>query len=210
MEAQLEITSFGHAAVGLRLGEVTVIVDPGEFSQFPALDSFDAVLVTHDHFDHVDLDALGKAQQKKPELRVFSPVALEGVNAELVADGDAFAVGDLQVNVVGEEQAIASIYDPPIPNVGYLFAGKALHPGDAYQEIQDVDTLFLPMDGPWVKRADQERHLSQFPPKRIIPIHDVLFTTTGRDFARHTAEEMAARIGVECLVLHEGQWVGLD
>lgn len=206
----MEITSFGHAAIGVRGARASLIIDPGAFSSLPSIESFDAVLVTHDHFDHVDLPALAAARRKHPELRVLSPVPLAGLEVELVTDGEETLVGDLQVRVVGALQERASLFDPEIPNVGYLIGGRLLHPGDAYQRLDGVDTLLLPMQGPWVRRSDQERHLADFPPKRIIPIHDVLLTKEGRAFARRSASDMAARIGAEILNLSEGEWLPLD
>ena len=51
----MEITHLGHATVLIEIGDVRVLIDPGSFSdQWHGLTGLDAVLITHQHPDHVD------------------------------------------------------------------------------------------------------------------------------------------------------------
>ena len=48
----MRITKFGHACVRVEHDGVTVVIDPGVFTDVEAVDGADAVLITHEHADH--------------------------------------------------------------------------------------------------------------------------------------------------------------
>lgn len=130
----MKITRFTHAAVLVETKNVRLAIDPGEFGTIPDLTSVDAVLITHDHFDHISHEAVAKAVAAKPELPVYGPASL-AETAEFavrsVDDGDSFDVGGVRIDVVGHLQDTTSLDDPEILNVGFLIDGRLLHPGDA-------------------------------------------------------------------------------
>src|SRR4051794_37928854 len=67
----VRITKFTHSCVRVD-GQGVLVVDPGAFSERSALTSADAVLITHEHIDHLDVDALAEAVRERPGLRVFA------------------------------------------------------------------------------------------------------------------------------------------
>src|SRR5918995_1479420 len=54
----MRITKLGHACVRIQTGGGVVVVDPGVFTDASALEGADAVLITHEHADHVHPDYL--------------------------------------------------------------------------------------------------------------------------------------------------------
>lgn len=50
----MRITKFTHACVRIEHAGTTVVLDPGGFTGPDAVDGADAVLITHEHFDHYD------------------------------------------------------------------------------------------------------------------------------------------------------------
>lgn len=50
----MRLTRFSHSCVRLEIDGVVVVVNPGIWSEPVALVGADAVLVTHEHTDHVD------------------------------------------------------------------------------------------------------------------------------------------------------------
>ena len=54
----MRITKLGHACVRIEHAGVTVVIDPGVFTDVGAVDGADAVLITHEHPDHYLADHL--------------------------------------------------------------------------------------------------------------------------------------------------------
>ena len=54
----MRLTKLEHACVRLEKNGTSVIVDPGNWTAPDALDGAAAVLVTHEHFDHLNVDGL--------------------------------------------------------------------------------------------------------------------------------------------------------
>ena len=54
----MRITKFGHACVRVQGDGGVVVIDPGVFTDPAALEGADAVLITHEHPDHVHPDHL--------------------------------------------------------------------------------------------------------------------------------------------------------
>ena len=68
----MRLVKYSHACVRLETGDAVLVIDPGVFSEAEALDGADAVLITHEHFDHLDVDKLVAARQQRPELRIYT------------------------------------------------------------------------------------------------------------------------------------------
>ena len=95
----MRLTKFTHACVRLEDGDRVLVVDPGEWSEEAALDGVDSVLVTHEHYDHVDIGWLTRVAAGNPRFRVYAPASVTDKLAELggaavtVSAGDTFTAG---------------------------------------------------------------------------------------------------------------------
>ena len=211
---KLTITRGVHSAVTVSSPHTTVVIDPGAFGYPDGVPQADAVLVSHDHFDHVDLKRLAQSLQENPDLVVYSPTALDlefgADRVTLVAEGDAFTVGELRIEVVGKEQAQASLDDGPIPNVGYLIAGTVLHPGDARQDTAEVPVVFTALAAPWQNNPQLEEHLRRVKPGTVIGIHDATLSDLGREFAQLTLKKIADSYGGKAITMNTGDSITVD
>jgi L-ascorbate metabolism protein UlaG (beta-lactamase superfamily) len=181
------LTKFTHACVRIEDGDRVLVIDPGEFSEDAALDGVDTVLVTHEHYDHIDVSLLTRAAAENPDLRVYAPASVTGLLADLgeaavtVSVGDTFTAGGFPVRVVGGEHA--EIYEglPGCPNVGYLIDDAVYHPGDSlFVPDVTVDTLLVPASAPWLKLAEALDFVRAVKPRRAYPIHDAMLSTIGQ------------------------------
>jgi L-ascorbate metabolism protein UlaG (beta-lactamase superfamily) len=192
MVGQMRLTKYTHACVRIENGDDGLVVDPGVWSEPAALEGAGAVLVTHEHADHVDAEVLKAAQTGNPQLPVFTvsavvdQLAAAGVKAQSVAVGDMFSVAGFEVSVVGG--AHAEIYDglPGCANIGFVITGSAeasgavYHPGDSvFVPDAAVGTLLVPVSGPWLKLAEAIDFVRAVKPERALPIHDALFSDIG-------------------------------
>jgi L-ascorbate metabolism protein UlaG (beta-lactamase superfamily) len=182
------LTKYTHACVRLEKDGNVLVIDPGSYSEPEALQDADVVLITHEHADHVDPELLVAAQTGNPSLVVRSnsdvvaQLAALGVRAEAARAGDTFAAAGFDVRVVGGQHA--EIYDglPGCANIGYVVDGAVYHPGDSlFVPGGDVETLLVPVSGPWLKLREAIEFVQAVAPRRAYPIHEALLSDLGRN-----------------------------
>jgi L-ascorbate metabolism protein UlaG (beta-lactamase superfamily) len=181
----MRLTKFTHACVRLDDGQRRLVIDPGEWSEPAALDDVHAVLVTHEHADHLDVERLRAARDADDELTIWASAgasaALGGLPGVVTVEpGDTFHAGGFEVQAVGGRHA--EIYEglPGCDNVGYVVAG-VYHPGDALHVPDvDIDTLLVPAAAPWLKLAEALDFTRAVAPRAAHPIHDAILSDRGQ------------------------------
>lgn len=179
----MRIVHFGHACVLVETGTARLLIDPGVFSAgYEELRDLTAILVTHQHFDHIDeakVPALVKANPDAALLVDPDTVPLAeklGLTAQVATTGSSFELGGAAINVVGG--AHATIYGdyPTISNAGYVIDhGAFYHPGDAlFVPEQSIDVLGVPVVAPWLKSAESFDFVHAVKPRTSFPIHEAL------------------------------------
>ncbi|MBD2897568.1 MBL fold metallo-hydrolase [Spirillospora sp. NPDC000708] len=186
----MQLTKHAHACVVLEKEGTTIVLDPGKFTPDAeaAVAAADAVLITHEHFDHFDDALLGAALDKRPDLHVYGPASVRdklgehGGRVRAVASGDALSIGDFAVTVHGERHAVIHPDIPIVANTGYLIDGRLYHPGDAYH-VPDVpvEALLLPTSGPWTKLAEAVDFVRNVRPSRLLQIHELMLSELGQN-----------------------------
>ena len=180
MLGHMQITHYGHACVLIDTGAARLLFDPGAFSSgFESLDGLDAILVTHQHFDHVDAERLQHLLRANPDAALVTDgqtaQQLTGIDARTAAPGDRLALGGAEVEVVGSGEHAEIHRDIPlVANNGYLVDGALLHPGDAYVPPgrDELATLLLPTGAPWLKISEAVDYLRAVAPRTVVPIHE--------------------------------------
>ncbi len=77
----MRITKFGHACVRIQADGGVVVIDPGVFTDPAPLDGADAVLITHEHADHVHPDHL-----RRRDAPIWTIAAVERLLREQAPD----------------------------------------------------------------------------------------------------------------------------
>ncbi|MDF5753408.1 MBL fold metallo-hydrolase [Spongiactinospora sp. TRM90649] len=184
----MELTKFGHACVRLEKDGKILVIDPGAFSEESALDAADAVLITHEHFDHMEPERLRAAARANPELTIWTCDAVAGQLSEAevpakiqaVRHGDAFETAGFRVRAVGELHAVNHPDVPQVQNVGFFVDDAVFYPGDALTPPgADVHTLLVPTGAPWLKLAEMINYLRQVRPEHAYSTHDALYSEVG-------------------------------
>ncbi|ADL44377.1 MBL fold metallo-hydrolase [Micromonospora aurantiaca (nom. illeg.)] len=182
----MQVTKYAHSCLRLEHDGAVLVVDPGVFSDPAALDGADAVLITHEHPDHVDVAALTRALERRP-VPVHGPASLAGVLGDAVEalvtvePGQSLTVAGTPVRTYGGQHAVIHPDIPVIQNIGYLFADVVYHPGDALFVPDDVqvDTLFAPIHAPWSKFSEVLDFIRAVAPRRAYALHDGLLNDNG-------------------------------
>ena len=191
----MKLVHYGHACVLLETDNARILLDPGAFSQgFESERELDAVLITHQHFDHIDSEKLPALLKANPGAKLIidpgseDTVAKLGLEFQVVGPGESFDISGTPVNVVGGQHAVIHSDIPAIPNVGYLFEhGAFYHPGDSFfVPEQKVDVLGLPTGAPWLKAGEAVDFLRAVAPRVAVPIHEAVLANPAMHYGLFT------------------------
>jgi L-ascorbate metabolism protein UlaG (beta-lactamase superfamily) len=190
----MRITKYSHACVRIERDGGVLVIDPGSLSEPESIDGADAVLITHEHFDHLDVAKLADALAKRPSVAVYTHPDVVSKLGELdgvvhpVVPGDTFAAAGFAVRAYGGLHAIIHPEIPRVANVAFYVegegdAGGVYHPGDSFDVPGDavVDTLFVPVAAPWLKVAEAIEFVRQVKPRRAYNLHDALYTEVANE-----------------------------
>jgi L-ascorbate metabolism protein UlaG (beta-lactamase superfamily) len=216
----MKLTKFTHACVRLEKNSKVLVFDPGNFSETDkALAGADAVLITHEHPDHIDVEAVVAALLGDGSLQLFAPggVAAQlrekapdaGARIHAVAPGETFDAAGFAIQSFGGQHALIHPQIPVVANVGYLVDSNVYHPGDSFvvPDGVGVQTLLVPIHAPWNKVGEVVDFVIGVRAPRAYPIHDGLLNEGGLGLVEGHVTRIGAKYGTEYRHLSSGESV---
>jgi L-ascorbate metabolism protein UlaG (beta-lactamase superfamily) len=191
----------GHATVEIELDGVRVLTDPLLRNRVAhlrravrvdasALRGIDAVLVSHGHYDHLDLPSLEKLGKDVP---IVVPKGLAGLlrkrrfaSVTEVEAGDSLSIGALRIRAVeAEHDSSRAPFGASAVPVGYVVTGSktVYFAGDTdlfegMRELGKVDVALVPISGwgPGLGKGHLDPEgaaeaVSRIAPTTVVPIH---------------------------------------
>ena len=182
----LRVTFLGHGSLLLAFKGAHIYVDPyGQVADYSRLPKADLVLITHEHRDHLDPQALAQVRTES------TVIVLTETCAGQVAGGVVFHNGD--------EQTVAGLRIEAVPAYNLLHKrenGQPFHPkgvGNGYvvtfgdqrvyfaadtedipemRGLKGIDVAFLPMNLPYTMTPEMVAAAAQaFRPRMLYPYH---------------------------------------
>lgn len=182
----LEITFLGHGSLMMAFGGKTIHVDPyGEVADYGRLPKADLVLVTHDHYDHMCLESIGRILGPDTKLAGGPTCAGKLRDAVIMKNGDTRTVMGLRIEAVPAYNIVHKRPDghpwhPKGDGNGYVltFGDKRVYiAGDTenvpeMKDLRDIDVAFLPMNLPYTMTPEMVAEAAGWiRPKILYPYH---------------------------------------
>ncbi len=182
----VSITFLGHASLMLAFNGKMISVDPfGEVADYSNLPKADIILATHEHFDHLDPQAL-VAIRTPATILVLNPAGAKQIGSEItMRNGDIKTVGGLKIEAVPAYNLIHKREDgqpfhPKGIGNGYIltFGDTRLYlAGDTenipeMKDLKDISIAFLPMNLPYTMTPEMVAEAAKvIRPRILYPYH---------------------------------------
>ncbi len=181
-------TCIKHGSLRIQCGGLEIQVDPVGRGLPPATDytafpKADLVLVTHEHFDHFDRDAIAALRKDGTEIVVNPAVRALLGDGRALANGDRFAWRDgIAIEAVPAYNTTPGHlqFHPKGRDNGYVldFGGFRVYIAGDTEDIpemaalSDIDVAFLPCNQPYTMTPGQAAAAARaFSPKVLFPYH---------------------------------------
>ena len=182
----LKITLLGHGSLMMEFNQKIIHIDPfSRVADYAQLPEADLILLTHEHRDHLDPDALASVRQEGTILVMNAACAEQLDGGIVMGNGDVQTVAGLQIEAVPAYNMLhkrpnGQPFHPPGVGNGYAVSFGDLRmyiAGDTENipemgELQGIDCAFLPMNLPYTMTpemvADAARTIK---PQILYPYH---------------------------------------
>jgi len=188
-KGDVEITCVGHASLILTFGGKVIHIDPWSAkADYSALPKADAVLITHQHPDHLDTAAL-KLINQKSTVYVMNPKSTETWKPEsliVLSNGRSADIFGIRIDAVPAYNIKHKRPDTGLPfhpkgeGNGYILTigdKKIYAAGDTenvpeMKALKNIDVAFLPMNLPYTMTPEMVADAAKgFRPKLLYPYH---------------------------------------
>lgn len=213
----MKITKIGHCCLIIEdmvNGKpVKILTDPGSYSTGQdTVTGIDAILITHEHGDHLHVDSLKKIIANNPTVRVITNAAVseilakEGITFEIVAHKDETDVNGLIITGYGDTHAEIYIGIPQVENTGYMIGERFFYPGDAfYDPGVPVHILALPVAAPWLKLSEVIEYARTIHPKHAFGVHDGMIVPWIAQKSQGMFKMLLEKFGIDFVPIAEGE-----
>ena len=176
----LKLTFLGHATFMIAWGETVIHVDPvGQYADYSMLPKADIVLVTHEHFDHLDPDAIKAIRKADTEVVLTKNCFAKVPGATVMKNGESRTAKGVGIDAVPAYNLSKTFHPKGIGN-GYVLTlgSRRLYvAGDTectpeMKALKNIDIAFLPMNLPYTMTPEMVADAAlAFRPKVLYPYH---------------------------------------
>ena len=206
---ELAITFVGHGTLMFTFGEKIVYVDPiSREANYSAMPKGDVILVTHEHGDHLDPEAIAAARQEGTEVILPEKCAQAVTGATVMKNGDVLTVEGLSIEAVPAYNLVhmrspGQPFHPRGQGNGYIitFGDKRVYVAGDMENVPEmkalkgIDVAFLPMNRPYTMTPEMVADAAQgVRPNILYPYHCGKTDTSA--LARLLAEEKDIEVRV--------------
>jgi L-ascorbate metabolism protein UlaG (beta-lactamase superfamily) len=182
----LQITFLGHGSLFFTFNGKYYYVDPfGKVADYSKLPKADVVVITHDHFDHLDPQALASIRTSQTEIVLTEDSVKQAKGGIVMHNGDQRSVGGIHIEAVPAYNLVHTRPDgqpfhPRGAGNGYIltFGDQRVYVAGDTENIPEMKTLqniacaFLPMNLPYTMTPEMVAEAAKaFRPRILYPYH---------------------------------------
>ncbi len=182
----LSITFLGHASLLMVFNGKNIFIDPfGQVADYTSLPKADLIICTHEHYDHLDPQALAAIRTPATKVVCNPAGAAQVKDGIAMRNGDKQIVSGLQIEAVPAYNVLhkredGNPFHPEGVGNGYIltFGDKRLYlAGDTenlpeMKRLHDIDIAFLPMNLPYTMTPEMAADAARmFKPCILYPYH---------------------------------------
>jgi L-ascorbate metabolism protein UlaG (beta-lactamase superfamily) len=185
-DGDIKITFIGHGTLMFTFDGKIIHVDPfGKVGDYTKLPKADVILITHEHYDHLDLKALAAVRTEKTTVELSESCSKQVQGGIIMKNGDVQTVNGLNVeavpayNIVHKRDNGQPFHGKGVGN-GYVITlgdKRVYVAGDTenipeMKSLQEIDIAFLPMNLPYTMTPEMVADAAKaFRPKILYPYH---------------------------------------
>jgi len=182
----LQITFLGHGTLMFQFNGRIIHIDPfSKVADYTLLPKADLILITHEHRDHLDLEAIKQIRTDQTTIILSESCAKEVTGGIIMHNGDIQKIDDLKIeavpayNIVHKRENGQPFHPKGVGN-GYVitFGDKRVYvAGDTenipeMKQLKEIDIAFLPMNLPYTMTPEMVADaVKAFKPKILYPYH---------------------------------------
>ena len=182
----LEITFIGHGTLMFTFAGKIVHIDPWtRFTDYSNMPKADLILITHEHRDHLDPQAVKALRTPKTDIVLTAKCAERIQGGIIMKNGDTRTVQGLKVEAVPAYNIVhmrskGVPYHPKGVGNGYVITlgdKRVYVAGDTentpeMKRLQKIDVAFLPMNLPYTMTPEMVADAATaFKPRILYPYH---------------------------------------
>lgn len=174
----MKLTKYQHACFTLERDGQLLVVDPGNITDdFVVTNNIIAVVITHEHPDHIDPAKVDLIIENNPDVTIISHGGIIEANpwphTRTVSPGDSVVIGPFKLEFFGGKHEKIHSSLPIVDNIAVMINDTLYYPGDSYAlPDKPVKYLAAPTSGPWLRIGDVADFINSIKPEFVFSTHD--------------------------------------
>jgi L-ascorbate metabolism protein UlaG (beta-lactamase superfamily) len=180
----LKLTFFGHASLALAYQGKVLYADPvgnpsGTPVDYSKMPKADIILVTHEHFDHLDPKAISTLRKGQTQIILTKACTGKVSGGTVMKNGDTLTAQGIKIEAVPAYNIVQKFHPKGVGN-GYILnfdKTRVYVAGDTentpeMKQLKNINIAFLPMNLPYTMTPEMVADAAKaFGPRILYPYH---------------------------------------
>jgi L-ascorbate metabolism protein UlaG (beta-lactamase superfamily) len=217
----MKIQKYFHSCLLIEENGKRLLIDPGTYTfkehkiKVEDIGAVDVILITHEHGDHCDIDAIKAFVSLRSEVEILADenvvkkLAAEKITAHVLSEGEQKNIAGFSIEGIRAPHEENAGGITPKKSIGFLINERLIHVGDSFSFSNSLtkapEILALPLMASWGSFTQSMKIGTSVKPKYVIPIHDGFIKEFFLKRLYEIAEGVYKPLGIEFHPLQPGE-----